>query len=60
MDTKELTTKETAQRLDLSAARVIQLANQGKLKYERTPLGRLFDAEDVERLRVERDGETAA
>lgn len=60
MPSTGITTKETATRLGLSAARIIQLANQGKLKYERTPLGRLYDAEDVERLRLERDGETAA
>ena len=60
MPITELTTKETAARLGLSGARVIQLANQGKLKHQITPLGRLFDASDVERLRAERDGETAA
>lgn len=52
---KGLTTKETANHLDLSVRRIIQLANEGRIKHERTPLGRLFDEADVERIRVERE-----
>jgi excisionase family DNA binding protein len=49
-----LSPMEAARRLGVSADRVRQLADAGRLPSRRTPLGRLFLAEDVERLRLER------
>jgi hypothetical protein len=40
--------------LRLSSARVIQLANAGSLPALRTPIGRLFMVDAVERLALER------
>ena len=45
---------EASRELGLSRARVIQLANMGRLRAIRTPLGRLFEREEVERLVRER------
>jgi len=52
--TNALTPSETARRLHLSKRRVLQLHNEGRLRATHTPLGRLFDAADVERLAHER------
>ena len=38
---------EAARALGLSSERIRQLTNEGKLAAERTPLGRLIDAEAV-------------
>ena len=46
-----LPTSEAARRLGVSAEYVRQLANAGKLAYERTALGRLIDPASVEALR---------
>jgi excisionase family DNA binding protein len=50
-----LTPAQTARRLDLSRERVIQLSNEGRLPAIRTPLGRLFPVDAVERLAAERN-----
>jgi DNA-binding transcriptional MerR regulator len=52
--TDSLTPSQTARRLGISKARVLQLNNQGLLPALRTPLGRLFDPKDVERFARER------
>jgi excisionase family DNA binding protein len=49
-----LSPQQAAGRLGLSTDRVRQLAAQGRLRFRPTPLGRLIDPEDVERLRLER------
>jgi len=52
---KLLTSSQVARRLELSAERVRQLARQGRLPAaQETPLGRLWDAEAVERFAVTR------
>lgn len=43
-----ITTKVAAQRLNLSAERVRQLAKSGRLPCQETDLGRLFDPAEVE------------
>jgi excisionase family DNA binding protein len=53
--TDALTPTQTAKRLDLSRSRIIQLNNEGRLRAVRTPLGRLFDLQDVERFALERE-----
>jgi excisionase family DNA binding protein len=55
-----LSPSQVARLLGVSSQRVIQLANEGKLPCERTPLGRLFDRVDVERLARERAKRRAA
>lgn len=53
---KVLTVTQAAHRLNLSAQRVRQLADAGRLPVERGPLGiRLFDSEAIERFAQERD-----
>jgi hypothetical protein len=54
-DLDRLTPAQTARRLDITPQRVRQLLKAGELGYTATPLGRLVDAADVERLRVERE-----
>lgn len=46
---------QAARRLALSSSRVVQLADSGALSCARSPLGRLFLVEDVERLARERE-----
>lgn len=53
-DHQPLTIGQVARLLNVSSARVGQLADQGRLDFERTPLGRLFDADSVQRLAQER------
>lgn len=60
MPATQLTTQETAARLGLSVDRIRQLAKAGRIRHEMTPLGRLFDASDVERLRAERHANEGA
>ena len=55
-----LTTGQVARRLQISESRVVQLAREGKIEHEMTPLGRLYDADDVERLAAERQRQRAA
>jgi excisionase family DNA binding protein len=45
---------QVAHRLNLTPERIRQLANAGKIPYERTTLGRLFRPEDVEAFVQER------
>jgi excisionase family DNA binding protein len=45
---------EAARRLGVSVVRVRQWADQGRLSAIRTPLGRLIEAESVERLSMDR------
>lgn len=45
---------EVARRLDLSAQRVRALADEGRIPYVMSPLGRLFDPDEVERFRLTR------
>ena len=49
-----LTTTRAAHRLGVSAERVRQLLSAGRIAHVRTPLGRLLDPADVERLATER------
>jgi len=51
-----LSSGEVARRLGISAERVRQFAQAGRLPYVRTPLGRLYRSADVERLLAERMG----
>lgn len=51
-----LTTSETARKLEVSSARVRQLVREGKLEATETPLGKLYDPKEVERLAKEREG----
>jgi excisionase family DNA binding protein len=53
-----LTSSQAARALGLSAERVRQLAALGRLRSVQTPLGRLFDATDVEQLRRDRAAKT--
>lgn len=50
----ELSVTQAARVLALSPDRVRQLADAGRLPCRRTPLGRLFDVADVDRLARER------
>lgn len=49
-----LTPAQAGRVLDLSARYVSQLGDEGRLEMTRTPLGRLFSANDVERFAAER------
>jgi excisionase family DNA binding protein len=49
-----LTPTQAARLLGVSKTRVIQLGEAGRLRYIRSPLGRLFDAEVVRDLVLER------
>ena len=51
-----LSSGEVARRLGISAERVRQFAQAGRLPYVRAPLGRLYRSADVERLLAERMG----
>lgn len=55
MTTESLTTSQAARRLSLSYSRVRQLSEEGRIRTIRTPLGRLFDADEVERFARERE-----
>ena len=52
-----LSVGQVARRLGLSTGRVVQLEKEGVLRCSRSPLGRLFSVEDVERLARERQKE---
>lgn len=52
---ERLSIGQVARLLNVSTTRVEQLADQGRLDFERTPLGRLFDAGSVRRLAQERE-----
>jgi hypothetical protein len=52
---KQLSVSQAGRVLGLSAERVRQLAALGRLTAVETPLGRLFDADEVEQLRQERE-----
>jgi excisionase family DNA binding protein len=54
-DTEWMTPAQAARVLGVSAERVRQLADAGYLAHQRTILGRIIDAESVERLRAERE-----
>ena len=54
MEARWLTPTQAGRRLNLSAERVRQLTQAGQLACVRTPLGRLLDPADVERLAAER------
>jgi excisionase family DNA binding protein len=49
-----LTPAQAARKLQVSGEYVRELANSGKLPCTRTPLGRLFRVEDIERFEAER------
>ena len=55
-----LTPAQAGRRLGLTAGYMRQLADSGRVRAQRTPLGRLLDAADVERLRRERADHAAA
>ena len=50
-----MTTGQVARRLNLSNARIVQLANDGVLIAHQTRLGRLFEIEQVEQVAKERE-----
>jgi predicted site-specific integrase-resolvase len=50
---------EAARTLGITPARVRQMLTTGQLRYVATPLGRVVDADDVERLRQEREARQA-
>ena len=52
---RTLSVSQAARLLGLSAARVVQLSNEGVLSCVRTPVGRLFVVEVVEKLARERE-----
>lgn len=58
MNTEQLTVSQSARLLGLSAERVRQLASSGQLPSTITPLGRLFERVDVERLARQRQSIT--
>lgn len=60
MSLKPLTTSQVAKILDVTGRRVVQLAEDGAISFERTPLGRLYDADDVARIARERADRKAA
>lgn len=49
-----LTPSQAARVLELSPSRVNQLGDEGRIQMERSVLGRLFDAADVQRFAAER------
>jgi len=49
VQTKKLTSGQTARRLGISTQRIHQLAAAGQLAFEETPLGRLFLLDDVDK-----------
>jgi excisionase family DNA binding protein len=53
--TEFLTPMQAARALGVSPDRIRQLTEAGQLRFSRTALGRLIDAADVERLRLERN-----
>ncbi len=55
MERPAYTSSEAARRLDVSVRWIHKLTAAGRLPYVRTPLGRLIDAEAVEKLRSERE-----
>lgn len=55
-----LSTTQAARILGLSSERVRQLMVSGKLKHQRTPIGRLIDPRSIEELRRERAAGAAA
>ena len=55
----KLTPAQAAERLGVSATRVRQLLKAGRLAYHATPVGKLIDPADVERLAAEQAGEAA-
>lgn len=60
MSCRFLGTTDVAMRLGCSAERVRQLERAGKLLAEKMPSGqRVFRAEDVERLAIEREQQNA-
>ena len=51
---KWLSPAQATRELGVTPQRVRQLMNEGHLRHERTPIGRLVDADAVETLRIER------
>jgi excisionase family DNA binding protein len=51
---------EAARRLGISAQYLGQLAAAGRIPFATTPYGRVYDAEEVERLRRQREERRAA
>ena len=58
-ETEWLAPNQAGLRLGVSAERIRQLERAGRLPCLRTPLGRLFSREQVERLAAERAGRRA-
>lgn len=50
-----LSGNEAARLARLSPERIRQLADDGRLPYFWTPLGKLYERADIERLRLERE-----
>lgn len=53
--TRTMTATDVARRLNISSDRVRQLTRAGAFAVTETPLGRLYDAADVERVARERE-----
>lgn len=51
---------EAARLLGVSAEYLRYLARAGRVEFELTPYGRTYDADDIERLRVQRDEKKGA
>ena len=54
-ETEELTPAQAGRLLGVTAERVRQLSESGRLLATRTPLGRLYVRRDVEALKAERE-----
>jgi hypothetical protein len=54
VDREWVSVAQAARMLELTPARIRQMTNAGQIKHRMTPLGRLIDTEDVERLGRER------
>jgi hypothetical protein len=50
----QLTTSQVARQLGITPTRVLQLVRAGRIACEETPLGRLFDQAEVQRVKVAR------
>lgn len=50
-----LTISQAAQKAGVTTQRIHQLAQEGKIRFTQTPLGRLFSEKDVEEFWLERE-----
>lgn len=59
-DDRPMTRGQVARRLNVSPERVRQLTAAGRLTCQHTPLGRLYDRQEVERLAAARRPQASA